>query len=184
MTTPNKLSFLRIALIPVGLALLASGFRYHVLAGTAVFAVACFTDWLDGRIARASKKISKLGAFLDPLADKLLVATYVLTLQAAGWYPLWLVLLAVCGDMLSDALRNFGASQNVSMPANPWGKWKTTFQMASLLLSLGLWIREEDFLGMPIHILSAVPSLLLGVALVFGTISIGKAAKRYRKILV
>ncbi len=182
MTTPNKLTILRIALIPAILLCLWADFPLHVTAAGALFLVASATDWLDGFLARRGQG-SKLGVLLDPLADKLLVYCTLLAFADAGWYPLWLALLALSADMLSDSLRNFGASQGVIVPANMWGKVKTAMQMVSLLLAFMVWIRVEDYADAAAAALGWIAPVLMGAALLFGAMGVSVSVRRYSAAL-
>lgn len=140
MNFPLFLTASRVVLaLVVGALLLAQGFvPFRVSAAAACFIVAAVTDFFDGRLARARKQTTPLGAFLDPLADKLLVYLSFLYLTVVGVYPAWLLLALFTRDICVDALRGFAAGVGVSMPANQVGKWKSLFQMSSIGLLLAL----------------------------------------------
>jgi CDP-diacylglycerol---glycerol-3-phosphate 3-phosphatidyltransferase len=134
-----KLTWLRIVLVAPGTAALMLGWPAVSLA---IFVIACATDWADGYLARKTNTTSPLGAFLDPLADKLLVFLYFAVLQSMGAFPLWLFLCMLARDVINDAFRSFAASRKVILPANIWGKAKTTLQMVSLIAALILVIKS------------------------------------------
>lgn len=140
MNIPLSLTVSRVVLAPaVGALLLAQGFiPFRVTAAAACFILAAATDFFDGRLARKWNQTTALGAFLDPLADKLLVYLAFLYLATVGVYPAWLLMVLFTRDITVDALRGFAAGKGVSMPANAVGKWKSFFQMASIGLLLAL----------------------------------------------
>ncbi|GFR41462.1 hypothetical protein Agub_g2150 [Astrephomene gubernaculifera] len=150
ITIPTMLTIGRVAAIPVLIAAWYWSSPYSAAATTAIFAVASLTDWLDGYLARKMNAYSPFGAFLDPVADKLMVAAVLVLLAskplAAG--PLagndWLLpvcTLAIIGrEITMSALREWAASAGPearqAVAVNSWGKWKTASQMASLTLLL------------------------------------------------
>jgi CDP-diacylglycerol---glycerol-3-phosphate 3-phosphatidyltransferase len=139
-TLPNCLTYLRLALIPV---LVAVFYHYGPLEpwpAAAVFVVAGLTDWLDGWLARRLNQTSAFGAFLDPVADKLMVATVLILLverHASVWIALPTVLI-VAREIAVSALREWAAVRGAagSIPVSWLGKLKTTTQMLALLLLL------------------------------------------------
>jgi CDP-diacylglycerol--glycerol-3-phosphate 3-phosphatidyltransferase len=138
MTLAMKLTWLRIALVAPGVAALMLGWPVIALV---IFVIGALTDYLDGSIARKTKTTSALGAFLDPIADKLLVFLYFAVLQSIGAYPLWLFVCMLARDLINDAFRSFAASRKLILPANMWGKVKATLQMLSLIAAMVLVIR-------------------------------------------
>jgi len=134
-TVPNLLTFSRIVMIPVvvGLFFLDRPLG-NWLAGT-IFIVACITDYLDGYFARTLKQTSSLGTFLDPMADKLLVAATLLMLvgmdRIVGIHLIPAVII-LCRELLVSGLREFLADLKVSVPVSQLAKWKTALQMVAL----------------------------------------------------
>jgi cardiolipin synthase len=132
---PNTLTLSRIAAIPVLVALLY--FRGNVVCWVAavLFAAACVTDYLDGHIARSWSQMSAFGRFLDPIADKLLVAAVILMLvfseRVTGLVVLP-ALIILCREILVSGLREFLAGLNVGLPVSRLAKWKTLLQMVAL----------------------------------------------------
>jgi CDP-diacylglycerol---glycerol-3-phosphate 3-phosphatidyltransferase len=169
MTLAMKLTWLRIALLIPGLASLLLGWPYLALA---VFVIASATDWADGRIARTTKTTSELGAFLDPLADKLLVYLYFGYLQSVGAYPILLFLGMLARDMVNDAFRSFAASRKVILPANVWGKIKTVLQMISLIAALLVLVRSTDSSSLDVAdmVLLSVANGVMALALLCGVV--------------
>lgn len=135
---PNLLTLLRIVLIPVFIILFYLPFsRAHSFAA-GIFALACFTDWLDGFLARKLKQMSPFGAFLDPVADKLLVACTLLLLVGAKEidYITIPAIIIVGREIVISALREWMAEigSRASVTVNYIGKLKTGLQMFSLFL--------------------------------------------------
>mgnify|MGYP001816149834 FL=1 len=148
---PNLLTFSRIVMIPVFVALfyIPGSWSNHLAA--VVFLAAAITDWLDGYLARRMGLVSPLGAFLDPVADKLMVATALVLLVAAD-PSVWIAISAaviIGREITISALREWMAELGArAKVAVSWvGKIKTFMQMTSILLM----IYRDDFLGLPIY---------------------------------
>jgi cardiolipin synthase len=132
---PNLLTLSRIAVIPVIVALMALHTAGGALGACALFALAGFTDWLDGRIARSQHLLSDLGRMLDPIADKLLVGATLMALAGLGRLtPLGLypAIVIMCREILVSGLREYLAGFAVGLPVTKLAKWKTGLQMAAL----------------------------------------------------
>lgn len=133
---PNILTYARILAVP---ALVAVHFFMKSDNGrwiaVAIFALASFTDWLDGYLARAWHQQSTLGRMLDPIADKLLVGAALLILvhdnTIDGW-QIWAAVIILCREILVSGLREFLAELNVKIHVTKLAKWKTTVQMVAL----------------------------------------------------
>ncbi len=140
MNFPLLLTASRLVLaIVVGtLLVLEDAIPFHVSIAAACFIVASLTDFFDGRLARKWNQATPLGAFLDPLADKLLVYLAFIYLTTVLIYPVWLLLILFGRDMAVDGLRAFSVGKGVAMPANLIGKWKSFLQMGSIALLLAL----------------------------------------------
>ncbi len=133
---PNYLTYFRMLMIP---ALVAAFDRdspnaYIFCAG--LFMLASITDWLDGYFARMWQAQSAIGRFLDPIADKLLVATALVLLVGAGSAAVIPAVAIVCREILVSGLREFLAEIRVSMPVSRLAKWKTGVQMTAIFLLL------------------------------------------------
>lgn len=129
MNLANKLTVIRIMLIPVFIVLLLKGYNY--VAG-AVFIVASVTDMLDGYIARKYDMISNFGKIMDPLADKLLVTSALLCLVELGDIKAWMVIVILFREFLITGLRSVAAGEGVIIAAGLSGKIKTVIQMVAL----------------------------------------------------
>jgi cardiolipin synthase (CMP-forming) len=133
---PNVLTYLRILAVPaVALCLLlipGDAGRWWALG---VYVAACFTDWLDGFLARVWRQHSTLGRMLDPIADKLLVGTTLLMLahdRTIGTAHVAAAVIILCREILVSGLREFLAELNVKVHVTQLAKWKTTLQMVAL----------------------------------------------------
>ena len=132
---PNLLTLSRIAVIPVLVLLLYIGTPVYRWIACGLFIAACVTDYLDGYLARHRAEVSALGRFLDPIADKLLVAAVLLMLVAIGGISGLVILPALvilCREILVSGLREYLAEIRVPMPVSKLAKWKTTIQMVAL----------------------------------------------------
>jgi len=136
-TLPNLLTFARIALVPVVVALFYFDRPLSNWIAASIFILACITDYLDGYLARILKQTTRFGVFLDPLADKLLVAATLLMLVGFGriqGISLIPSVIILCRELLVSGLREFLAEARVSVPVTCLAKWKTTIQMVALSL--------------------------------------------------
>ena len=152
---PNMLTYARIVAVPLVVLcffleghLKSSDFaRWSALA---IFVLASITDYFDGYLARAWQQTSNIGRMLDPIADKLLVATCLLLLAAdtdrrriAGW-SLWAAIIILCREILVSGLREYLAALKVSVPVTQLAKWKTAIQMVAIAFLLAGPGRRQD----------------------------------------
>lgn len=131
----NILTISRILILPLIIALFFIDGKWTSWAIAILFAIACLTDFFDGYVARHLNQISKLGRFLDPIADKLLVASLLMMLVATGIitkYGAIPAIIILCREILVSGLREFLAELQVSVPVTRLAKWKTTAQMIAL----------------------------------------------------
>jgi cardiolipin synthase len=132
---PNLLTLLRILLIPLVIILVYLPGKVTDMIAVGLFMTACFTDYLDGYFARAWKQTSSLGRFLDPIADKLLVAAILLMLvelNRVSGISLIPAIIILCREILVSGLREFLAELQVPLPVSRLAKWKTAIQMMAL----------------------------------------------------
>ncbi|GHU68548.1 CDP-diacylglycerol--glycerol-3-phosphate 3-phosphatidyltransferase [Clostridia bacterium] len=140
MKLPNRLTLLRIALAPVFLILLVrrsqsyGTIRPYVIAALAVLIVAIVSDGLDGYFARKWGQTSKLGIFLDPIADKLLVIPPLIWLAYVRAVSPWVVVVIVARELIVSALRLLAAGEGIALPAGLLGKAKTVAEYAFLIV--------------------------------------------------
>lgn len=161
MNLPNKLTMLRVLMIPVFLLFFhVRAIPWHTLWALLVFAAASVTDCLDGQIARRRGLITDFGKFMDPLADKVLVMTAVLCFVGERLVPAWAAALILARELAVTGLRTLAAGAGRVLAADKWGKLKTVTQMVWVVYGLLLiWITESFDLGY------AAPAWLYGVFL-------------------
>lgn len=140
MNTPNKLTVLRMILVPffVAALLAGEGLPHHYLIALAIFAAASYTDHLDGKIARSRNLITTFGKFMDPLADKIMVISALVCFVSLGLANVWLVLLIIFREFMVTSVRLVAADSGVVVAANNWGKAKTVSQIIAILAVLFL----------------------------------------------
>ncbi|MDM8533064.1 CDP-diacylglycerol--glycerol-3-phosphate 3-phosphatidyltransferase [Clostridiaceae bacterium HSG29] len=136
MNIANKLTVLRILLIPVFLFVLLSNMPNNSIIALAIFIVASFTDFLDGYLARSMNLVTKLGKFLDPLADKLLVISAMLAFIEIGLLSSTVVFIIVSRELIISVFRAIAASEGIVIAASWWGKLKTNSQILMIVILL------------------------------------------------
>jgi CDP-diacylglycerol--glycerol-3-phosphate 3-phosphatidyltransferase len=135
-TLPNLLGLARIAATPVVVALLLLPFPGAGLISFVVFVGAAFTDYLDGRIARAREQVTPLGVFMDLTADKVLVAGVLIAMVEVGLLPTWIVATLLIRELVVQGVRQLAASANVVIAARGWGKGKAAGVNAAIAVLL------------------------------------------------
>ena len=133
LNAPNLMTLGRIALIPVFLYLLSYENRRNSFLAAAVYAVCALTDWFDGWLARISNKVTTLGKFLDPLADKVIVVSALVMLVRLGRVPVWVVVVIITREFLISGVRTIAATEGLVIPASQGGKWKTSLQLCGVI---------------------------------------------------
>ena len=133
MNLPNKLTVLRIILVPFMIAALLIEFPHHVLVAGLIFGAASITDLLDGKIARKRNLITAFGKFADPLADKILVIASLICFVALKWSDPILPILVLFREFAVTSVRLVAASKGNVVAANIWGKLKTVTQMIAII---------------------------------------------------
>ena len=174
LNLPNALTTLRLLLIPVILLTFDAGFTYHQIVAPALFVLASITDSLDGRIARRYAKVTTLGKFLDPLADKMLILAVLALLVQDALLPAWVVVLVVGRELLITGLRAVGALEGLIIVATPFGKTKTVSQM----LAVGLLMLERPYPGV-----TGLATVMVWAAVIFTVFSGLDYLWRYRRLL-
>lgn len=148
MNIPNTLTLLRILLIPVFVVIFYLPFTWCYMATAVIFAVAAATDWIDGFLARKLNQSTPFGAFLDPVADKLMVAIALCLLieRFHAWYFTLPALVIIGREIVISALREWMAElgERANVAVSYIGKVKTVFQMIAILLFLSI---ELDYQG-------------------------------------
>ena len=133
MNIPNRLTIIRIALIPVFLAVLYIGFEGSNYAAMGIFTIAAITDFADGFIARRRNQVTDFGKFMDPLADKILVVSAMLWFVEQGVMPGWVALLVIIREFLVTALRLVAIDNGRVIAAGILGKVKTVVTLVCLI---------------------------------------------------
>ena len=138
MNLPNKLTILRVIMIPFFVAALLydgganQNMRY---VAAALFIIASLTDMLDGKIARKYNLVTNFGKFMDPLADKLLVCSALICMIELRELPAWMVIIIISREFIISGFRLVASDNGVVIAASYWGKFKTTFQMIGVVRS-------------------------------------------------
>jgi CDP-diacylglycerol---glycerol-3-phosphate 3-phosphatidyltransferase len=154
VNVPIALTLVRIVLVPLVIVFLISSDRVHVLIAAVIFVAASLTDWLDGRIARSTNQVTRLGTLLDPVADKLLVAAALVSLVQVDMVAAWMALVIIGRELAVTGLRGVALSMGVVVPASRLGKWKTVLQYVALtLLILERGVPAEF---VPFHLVSGI----------------------------
>ena len=173
MNLPNKLTILRVIMIPFFVFfLLCQGGENRTFRMIAVvlFIIASLTDLLDGKIARKYNMVTNFGKFMDPLADKLLVCSALICLIGLGQLPAWMVIVIISREFIISGFRLVASDNGVVIAASYWGKFKTTFQMIAVILLI-----------LDIPALRLVTTLCVWVALALTIISlVDYIAKNYK----
>ena len=138
MNLPNKLTILRVILIPFFVFFLISPFfdGYGNYIALAIFIIASLTDMADGKIARKYNLVTNFGKFMDPLADKLLVCSAMICLIELDRLAAWIVIVIISREFIISGFRLIAAENGVVIAANYWGKFKTVSQMIMIILLL------------------------------------------------
>ena len=175
MNLPNKLTVLRVCMIPFFVATLlwegGADRNFRILADV-LFAAASFTDFLDGKIARKYNLVTNFGKFMDPLADKLLVCSALICLIELGQIPAWVVIIIISREFIISGFRLVASDNGIVIAASYWGKFKTVFQMLAVILLI---------LDLPA--LRTAANIALGVAVVLTIVSLVDYIAKNRKVL-
>ena len=164
MNLPNKLTVLRVIMIPFFVAALLydgganQNMRY---VAAALFIIASLTDMLDGKIARKYNLVTNFGKFMDPLADKLLVCSALICMIELRELPAWMVIIIISREFIISGFRLVASDNGVVIAASYWGKFKTTFQMIGVVLLI-----------FNIPVLSTLTTIIVWIALALTVISL------------
>ena len=175
MNLPNKLTILRVILIPFFVV-----FMLFDITGAAdkwialvIFCVASLTDMLDGKIARKYNLVTNFGKFMDPLADKLLVCTALICLTSMNRLNVIVVLVIIAREFIISGFRLVASDNGIVIAASYWGKFKTVSQMALIIVLImdlgGVW--------------NVVGTVLTGVALLLTVVSLIDYIAKNKQVL-
>ena len=175
MNLPNKLTTLRVIMIPffVFFLLWQNGEnRTFRMIALALFIIASLTDLLDGKIARKYNLVTNFGKFMDTLADKLLVCSALICLIELNALPAWMVIIIISREFIISGFRLIASDNGVVIAASYWGKFKTTFQMVSVVLLI-----------LDIPALAFVTTICVWIALLLTIVSLVDYIYKNHKIL-
>ena len=199
MTLSNKLTLLRLALVPVFMAALAFPHFWSRMLALCLFVGASLTDFYDGKLARRTGTITRIGTFLDPLADKMLIAAALISFIELRELrvPAWCVVLIIAREFLITGLRSLAAARGMVMAAESAGKIKTAIQMTATITILIILIFDAAyarwpavFLAWPLPALRAfnvflekAPFVLVFLTMLITVVTGGIYIRKYRRLL-
>ena len=165
MNFPNKLTLFRVVLIPFFVFFLLAPYfeEYGNYIAVAIFIVASITDFLDGKIARKYNLVTNFGKFMDPLADKLLVCSALICLIQLELIPAWVVIIIIAREFIISGFRLVASDNGVVIAASYWGKFKTAFQMLTVIVLI---------LNIPNKVFTILGTVLIYVSLALTVISL------------
>ena len=175
MNLPNKLTVLRVCMVPVFVFLMLwNGFgdsgKY---VAAAIFILASATDWLDGYLARKNNLVTDFGKFMDPIADKLLVCSALICLVEKEALAAWIVIIIIGREFIISGFRLVASDKGVVIAASYWGKFKTVFQMIMVILLI------LDLGG----VFDTIAQIVTWIALILTVISLADYLRKNWKVL-
>ena len=175
MNTPNKLTVARMILVPflVLFMLTDLGGEANRYIALAIFVVASVTDWFDGKLARKYNLVTNFGKFMDPLADKLLVCSAMICMIEMGKLPAWIVIVIIAREFIISGFRLVASYNGIVIAASYWGKFKTVFQMAMIIVLIA------DFGG----VFDIIAQVLIWIALALTIISLIDYVVKNKEVL-
>ena len=175
MNLPNKLTVLRVVMVPffVFFMLTDAGDAANKWISLALFVIASLTDLLDGKIARKYHLVTNFGKFMDPLADKLLVCSAMICLIPSGKLDAAIVIIIIAREFIISGFRLVASDAGIVIAANYWGKFKTVFQMAMIIVLIA------DFGG----VFDLIGTALIWIAVALTVISLLEYVWKNRQVL-
>lgn len=176
MNLPNKLTVLRVIMIPFFVVFMLTdlGGTYSNYIALVIFCVASLTDMLDGKIARKYNLVTNFGKFMDPLADKLLVGAAMICLVEMGRLPAWIVIVIISREFIISGFRLIASDNGIVIAASYWGKFKTVFQMAMIIVLIAA------FEG---SVFAVVEQILIWVSLILTIVSLVDYIRKNKEVL-
>lgn len=162
MNLPNKLTVLRVIMVPFFVFFMltdVSGANGKWIA-LALFVVASLTDFLDGKLARKYNLVTNFGKFMDPLADKLLVCSAMICLIPSGQLDAVIVIIIIAREFIISGFRLVASDNGIVIAASYWGKFKTVFQMAMIIVLIADLGGAFDVIGMALIWIAVVLTVL------------------------
>ncbi len=175
MNLPNKLTVLRVIMVPffVFFMLTDVGGPANKWIALILFCVASLTDMLDGKIARKYNLVTNFGKFMDPLADKLLVCSAMICMIEMEKLPAWIVIVIIAREFIISGFRLVASDNGIVIAASYWGKFKTVFQMAMIIVLIA------DFGG----VFDVIAQVLIWIALALTVISLIDYVVKNKEVL-
>ena len=178
MNLPNKLTVVRVLMIPFFVWFMLPSLGGEMAASKwialAIFCIASLTDLLDGKIARKYNLVTNFGKFMDPLADKLLVGAAMICLVEMGRLPAWIVIVIISREFIISGFRLIASDNGIVIAASYWGKFKTVFQMAMLIVLIAA------FEG---SVFAVVEQILIWVSLILTIVSLVDYIRKNKEVL-
>ena len=171
MNLPNKLTVLRVIMIPIFVIFMITPWANKYIA-LALFCIASFTDFLDGYLARRDNLVTNFGKFMDPLADKLLVCSAMICLIPK--LPAWVVLIIIAREFIISGFRLVASDNGIVIAASYWGKFKTVSHMTMIILLI---------LDLPFAIFGIVTQVVIWIALALTIISLVDYVVKNKQVL-
>lgn len=177
MNLPNKLTVLRVIMIPFFVAALLydgganQNMRY---VAAALFIIASLTDMLDGKIARKYNLVTNFGKFMDPLADKLLVCSALICMIELRELPAWMVIIIISREFIISGFRLVASDSGIVIAASYWGKFKTVSQMFMIIFLI---------LDLPGHTAVMIETVLIYLALILTVVSLIDYIAKNKEVL-
>lgn len=177
MSIPNLLAFLRLILTPIAMYLIlkSPGSTAYAVAGTVVFVIAALTDFADGYLARRWRITTTLGAFLDTVADKVLVIGALIALVEIGTINSWVAFIIIGREVTIMGLRSVAALDQSTVPPSMWGKSKAAIQFTAISFAI---MRFDVVMGG-----WRLDQWLMALAVVVTVVSAGDYFSRFRSVL-
>jgi CDP-diacylglycerol--glycerol-3-phosphate 3-phosphatidyltransferase len=166
MNLPNKITLMRVVLIPFFIVFMMLSKPWAMWAALAVFVIASLTDFVDGQMARRMNLVTDFGKFMDPLADKMLVAAAMILLVERGVIPAWIVVVIIAREFVISGFRMLAAEKGTVIAAGWWGKIKTAETMVMLVVVLFF-----EAMGQREGVVLVVEQILIYLALILTIIS-------------
>ena len=178
MNLPNKLTVVRVLMIPFFVWFMLPSLGGEMAASKwialAIFCIASLTDLLDGKIARKYNLVTNFGKFMDPLADKLLVGAAMICLVEMGRIPAWIVIVIIIREFIISGFRLIASDNGIVIAASYWGKFKTVFQMAMIIVLIAA------FEG---SVFVVVEQILIWVSLILTIVSLVDYIRKNKEVL-
>ena len=178
MNLPNKLTVVRVLMIPFFVWFMLPSLGGEMAASKwialAIFCIASLTDLLDGKIARKYNLVTNFGKFMDPLADKLLVGAAMICLVEMGRLPAGIVIVIISREFIISGFRLIASDNGIVIAASYWGKFKTVFQMAMIIVLIAA------FEG---SVFAVVEQILIWVSLILTIVSLVDYIRKNKEVL-